>query len=364
MPYIEPNSDLHLFSDIPFDPTYENTMYFDTYQDQNDYFSNKPHLEFQHLSYARRARGYLRVQVNIKNVYDYSYLRYRNTEFENKWFYAFITKIEYVNNITTDIFFEIDYIQTWMFDYRTGLRCYKFNQCMIERQHVDVANHGFDQIPESFEVGDYVANENNIYPLTPVIVLATTVTLDDSGGQQMLEDVEGAIYSGRNQNGVYYSGVEYYLFDPYVQAEVDNLNDILVYLTNNNKIDSVISIFMGCKEVFTRTGFSDIVNSRGTTLDTYTVKNEKLLRYPYNFLQVSNMMGEKADLRFEWGVNGAITLKRFGNVTTRPAVITYPVDYRRMAEDFEDRLRSGGSNLCIRQRSAGLSDNGKRIHKR
>lgn len=338
MPYIEPNGDLILFKDVPFDPNYENTMYFQTLADQNTYFGGRTYLSFTHLSYTRRSRGLIRVQVPISTAYQYSYMRYRNTEFENKWFYAFVTKVEYVNNITTDIYFDIDLIQTWYFD-NAGNYGYVFEQCLIEREHVSIREDAlgtYGQIPENFNVGDYVVSEGYVYNLNPVIVLASTLTLDGSGNEQ---DVIGQMYNGRVAWGSYYSGVEYYLFDPYVQAEIDNLNAILEYLSRNNKIDAVISIFMGAREVWLGSpAFQTITAHRGTDLDGYTVYNKKLLRYPYNFLQVSNLMGEKTDLRFEFSdvANNDITLERYGNQTTRPAVITYPSNYRGLASDFEN----------------------------
>ena len=41
---------------------------------------------------------------------------FQNTEFNSKWFYAFITKIEYIQKNLTRIYFDIDIFQTWHFD--------------------------------------------------------------------------------------------------------------------------------------------------------------------------------------------------------------------------------------------------------
>lgn len=356
MPYIEPNSDLMLLKDVPLDPTYENTLWFlNVYEDtpeeamrtarnaQISYFTNKMAYSLNHLSYTRRGRGYIRAQISISQAYECSYMMYKNTEFENKWFFAFIKKVEYVNNITTDIYFEIDLLQTWYFDYY-------FHQCFIERAHAPNGT-GYELTPESFELGDYVVNDNYIFRTTPVIVMATTEFVDLD--QDITYNVEGRVYPGRLASptihpGQYYSGVYYYTFDPSVAADIDRLNAVLEKLADVNKIDAIISIFMGAKEVFAPTEDARFPTtfsmSAGTTLDGYTVRNKKLLYYPFNFMQVSNFMGEKTDLRFELG--GGNNFHFYGNETTRPGITVFPVNYRGLPEDFENAITCEAFPLC------------------
>lgn len=40
----------------------------------------------------------------------------QNENFGHKWWFAFITGVEYVNNVTCDIFFEIDVMQSFYFN--------------------------------------------------------------------------------------------------------------------------------------------------------------------------------------------------------------------------------------------------------
>lgn len=41
---------------------------------------------------------------------------YQNTHYSNKWFYAFILGMEYINDNTTRIQIATDVFQTWQFD--------------------------------------------------------------------------------------------------------------------------------------------------------------------------------------------------------------------------------------------------------
>ena len=359
MPHIEPNSDILLLSDVPLDPTYENTLWWsEVYLDEDPlvtlahkqiqatYFMNKEKVTLSKQSYTRRGRGYIRVEVPIKSAYECNYMMFKNSSFEDKWFYAFITKIEYVNNITTDIFFEIDIMQTWYFEY-------EFQQFFVERQHRLSPN----LMPEDIQVGDYVVNQTIMKRVTPCVVLATTEYIDLTDDSVI--PVDGHVYAGNIVGyGHYYSGVTFYLYDPSVQAEIDTLNTILEKLTEKNKIDSIISLFMGAKEIFDDTampsGWDTVTITKGATIDGYYPRNKKLFQYPYNFAQVSNFMGEKADLRFELSesldqqqqTGNQITLRIYGNETTRPALIIYPVFYRGFDYDYENIVTSECFPLC------------------
>ena len=63
---------------------------------------------------------------------------YQNNNYTNKWFYAFITNMQYENNGTTLISIATDVWQTWQFDIT-------WKQSFIEREMIDVQ----DDIPRS-----------------------------------------------------------------------------------------------------------------------------------------------------------------------------------------------------------------------
>lgn len=61
MSLIEPNSRVDFLTGVPFDPTYENTMYFDSLTAQIAYFDNLISVSFERISYARVSEGYMKV---------------------------------------------------------------------------------------------------------------------------------------------------------------------------------------------------------------------------------------------------------------------------------------------------------------
>ena len=100
MAYIEPNSTIRLLTGCPLDKTYDHTIYFASQSAQTSYFQSLTKYTYSNYSYIRQTRT-IKVQADAgANLYDCNYLMFKNTSFENKWFYAFVTSIEYVNNYT------------------------------------------------------------------------------------------------------------------------------------------------------------------------------------------------------------------------------------------------------------------------
>ena len=122
MAYIEPNTDVYLLKDIKITPNYSDTIFFATKAAQEAYFSNaaKRVATLSKNSYQRYKRGWMKVGLPCGTVSQANYMMFKNTSFENKWFYAFITDWEYLNNGTTLISYMIDDMQTWFFDCRHG----------------------------------------------------------------------------------------------------------------------------------------------------------------------------------------------------------------------------------------------------
>ena len=149
--YIEPNGLCYILADVPLTNTYEHTLWFnlDNPRSQYDYFVSKRKHTLTNMSYTRYTEGVIVVQRTADQLYDCNYLMFQNTGFGNKWFYAFITSVEYVNNKTSYVYFQIDVMQTWHFDYN-------LKQCFVEREHTVTDEIGDNVVPENLEHGDYV----------------------------------------------------------------------------------------------------------------------------------------------------------------------------------------------------------------
>ena len=117
MTYIAPNTSLEFFPDLGLSLDLENTFYFASTAAKDAYFAGLTKLATAAgCTYQRGTRGLARVQVPISALYGCGYMRYKNASFENKWIYAFVTNVEYINNEVTEVYFSIDPIMTWIGD--------------------------------------------------------------------------------------------------------------------------------------------------------------------------------------------------------------------------------------------------------
>jgi len=251
MSYIEPNSTIKIFttdkpdgkgSPIPFDVNMENTVIFTSLEQQENYMNVFYPVTLEKNSYVRVNKGSIKVGLTqdvlqtifvdriIASVYNANYMAFKNTSFENKWFYCFIDSTEYVNNNTVVINYHIDPIQTYMFDYT-------FNQCLIEREHTVSDIFGEHTLPEGLETGPYMSFPASVYlqdedsptgesymhnrfEYRRCIVVATTLDIEEmiksngiiSGKPKYSYGVVVPGPAGYGGGGEYYSGVRYSVF--------------------------------------------------------------------------------------------------------------------------------------------------------
>lgn len=154
-----PNTVVKILKGIELDRDLENTYRFASLSAQQNFFSarakhilgNEP---MAGLRYIRTGEDSIKVELKTAALYDCNYLMFQNTGYKDKsgrsrWFYAFIDRVDYVNEATSEIFYTIDPMQTWLFDF-------KFADCMIEREHVRDDTIGANIVAEPVTAGQYI----------------------------------------------------------------------------------------------------------------------------------------------------------------------------------------------------------------
>lgn len=156
MAVITPNSEVRLIKNVPFSNNYRNVILFNSRSEQETYFKGLPNLVKEDFKYQRN-NGTIMYPASKDEVLQYNYLMYKNTSFSNKYFYAFITNVTYVNPNTCAIAFELDVFQTWYLDT-------SWQPSFIERQHCKRWNSDgspvINTVPENLEYGsEYVTKQ-------------------------------------------------------------------------------------------------------------------------------------------------------------------------------------------------------------
>ena len=125
---VEPNSTIRLLSGVPLNMGYENTIYFASKSAQANYFIGKTVAVFNENTYQRVSLGTVRVECNVDTVQNCNYMCFINRNYGAKWFYAFVTDVRYINDVTTEVDYVIDDLQTYFFDI-------ELKECFVEREH-------------------------------------------------------------------------------------------------------------------------------------------------------------------------------------------------------------------------------------
>lgn len=111
---ITPQTELKLLK-VPILIDNKNQITFASKEAQYNYFNSLPKIEEDNFSYQRH-NSVIRFPAHIDSIIEYNYCMYQNENYSNKWFYAFITNMTYVNDGMTEISITTDVFQTWQFD--------------------------------------------------------------------------------------------------------------------------------------------------------------------------------------------------------------------------------------------------------
>ena len=129
--YIAPNSTVKLYGGVQIIPGRQ--IAFSSKANQTSYFASKLVQSDTPCTYVRRTYS-VKVEVALSVVKNCNYISFVNPDFENITWYARITNYEYVNNACTEIFYAIDYFQTFMFDVN-------FEVCTMDREQLSVTDY-------------------------------------------------------------------------------------------------------------------------------------------------------------------------------------------------------------------------------
>lgn len=315
-PLIGPSTTVRVCQSIPLDNTYTDTILFTSKSAQESYFAGKTKKTYSGLTYQRLASNSSTWAIFLEDVADYfydcNYLAFKNGGFGNKWLYAFISDILYINENCTAITFEIDVMQTWLFDF-------EIKKSFIERMHVaddtisrNVVEEGlnFMQRYEYYKIepsGLFGGTSSDLSKdYSSVVLIATSEDCDQDDelrGGEMIQNT--------------YQGLKYIAFPIYLNpsACVEALNEWLKKMNESGKAGAINSISMvpatglsmvqedGWKykaEVLDGVIREQSYEINYTNLDDdYVPKNNKLFCWPYHFFTITTMDGQSYDFKYE-----------------------------------------------------------------
>lgn len=342
MAYVQPNSTLQLFKGINLDNRYLHTIYFADAEAQNTFFTGKvtSALTFNNLTYRRYTSDSVKIQVDATKLLGVTYMRFQNDRAVDKWFYAFVLGVDYVNENTAVVYYEIDVMQTWF------MQGGDIEPCMVLREHVDNDTFGLEL--ESEPVGSDVYDCDEINKFGTDYFGSYSVVINSTG-----EPDDGALLQDGVFNGTRFDTLP--ANTPSNQSGTGDADYIKAYLQTllgswdagyqqQNIIDLyTIPTFLASQGTVTpiklppKTGEQYGI-IRPTAYDNYQPKNNKLFMYPYSYLLCTTHNGSGESYRWEYFDSPNIDFYMMGTMIGGGQLMCYPREYNGQENNLDCKV--------------------------
>lgn len=326
MAVFQPSSNLRI-GQVPWDNTYQHVRWYTSPEQQYNEIVAHCDSQFANNDYTYiRQNSAIRVPYNAERLYNYNYVVYKNANYGDRYFYAFITEVNYINENTTELVIETDVWQTYMFQI-------SWKPALVERCHVGDDRIGLWRNPEPEMPLEYVAapgrftdpylnDHNNMW----VIVQSTTKPYNKDNiplydlihtGSPMWESWVDGVIGPDSANGGWYSNIfsggKFFAFDHNDGDNGQALKSWLDALNRCGGAEGISNIFMFPKKFIPdseRGSDLGLPENKGSyhyenetnrpeTLDGYRPRNNKLWLYPYCFCRIDNNNGSEIELKYE-----------------------------------------------------------------
>ena len=349
---VAPNGNIWLLRGVPIDMAHTKTYRPKSAADQFTAFSAYTKYTLTEQTYIRHSINSIRVEYSADNVIDCNYMIFQNSAFSNKYFYAFITDVEYVSNNTCRIVFDIDNLQTYYFDI-------DFLPALIAWDHRQTDNIGDSVTPEpNISTGqEIISRYQKLDDGIPVGLYTVIVTSHDLLNPQT-NDFYFTVAPSGNFSGASLAG-EYNICN----VTDDTLQDFYDVVNNYIKTageNGILAMYCIPRMAYTAGGWDSTHTwlaknvalpmpsvytqtipkpTASDKLDGYTPKNNKLYTYPYCYLKVHNSSGSDSEYRYEYFTSDNAVFRLSSSGTTPDqCVYCTPQAYRGFNLDWESSL--------------------------
>lgn len=333
MAYIQPNSVVQLFQGINLDNRYLHTIYFSGAGAQDTWFSGKVYRTYQNMSYLRYGVNQIKVKDEASELIECTYMRFQNNRTGDKWFYAFINNVEYLNENTALITYEIDVMQTWF------IQGGSVRPCLVRREHVsnDTTGLHLEEEPIGSDVYEcesiaYNSADGNLFTDYELVInTSEEPDVDDILNNRLVNGTKFYHLETSNPNGVHNQ----------ISALITLINGSW---SSGDKPIEIIDMFTFPSK-FCGTHINDnthmITMNRPSTIGGYSPKNNKLFTYPYSYLQGTTMNGSASIYRWEYFVNintQSAEFRCYGNPIGGGQISCYPTNYDGIVNNWDAGL--------------------------
>ena len=294
--------------------------------------------------------SFIRNNGNIFTNFTYSqclqanYIAFQNKDYSNKWFFAFIDDVIYKGEKNTEIRYSVDSWSTW-YDYWTKKNCF------INRQHVLNDAIGSNTVDENLNIGDIVEEEFLEYSGLNSIYYCIMSTWNPY--------TNGSYYPVSKYNNNLWGGVIYFftselairLFLQHTNqqghiGDVQNMFIVPQDILNQNDIVTWEDEYNGTTYTFyttTQTSESKVIEFNLSAMmnlynfSDFSPKNNKCKVYPYNYLYLTNNIGNQNIYRIEDFSNG-VKFNIEMALSIGASIRAVPINYKKIDANYDECL--------------------------
>lgn len=327
---IPQNTIIKAYSGIPWDNSLQDIRLFENESERQSFLAGHLKGQWNNCSIVSTGKS-IKVEADYTNCMELNYLSWQNIrEGEtSRIFYAYITAVNYVNVNAVEIIYEVDWIQTYLFDF-------VFEESLVEREHVNDDIQGKYVLEEGLEIGEYIVDRQEYFDFKPAIVINVL------RNEYMATITDNMYIPGRTN-----------VYDIGKTLDMQALNNLLEQY--NNVPERITTMFMGVKDMqpndpdnpqstffyksmveIETTVFNDLAST--SSADSYTPQNKKMLCYPYKLMTADNYNGSVNQYRWEDFNNvGVANFQIEGSAMPKPTMTFFPTDYRGVKSTAQER---------------------------
>ena len=319
-----------------------------------------------------RTTGTIFVGFTYAQCIQANYIAFQNSDYSNKWFFAWIDDVIYKSDKNCEIKFTIDAWSTW-FDKWTPKKCF------INRQHTNDDRIGLHTIPENLDVGE-VIQESITEDLSYgndfgywIAVASNWKIKDGSSGAESLESDKGTQYAGITVYDNTVFGTQLFLFHITELSSFKNLVLLLLRTNADGHIEDVQNIFIlpdvAIDQSKLQSHTAKVISDENTfifytmsydmspekfnteinkisSFSDYTPKNNKCFVYPYNYLFVSNNQGSNNIYKYEDFNSEKCIFENQFSIAIGGSGRIVPKNYKGMETNDDEALALGKYPTC------------------
>lgn len=378
-----PQTTVYICSGVRLNSKQDHSIYFATESAQQAYFSGKVVKTLPAYSYVRRSWT-LKVESNMSDALKWNYLYFKNASSDPSYYYYFIDRVEYVNDLTVELTLTLDVIQTYVMPFEevdadgNPIKRVELLPCFIERMHVENDAVGRHLLDEGLDLGEYTNDGGeDVEELTKYALLTmstynmmiqptsdanvdTTVNPPLTNWQGVFHGIPIYIAKLEGVETAYPGSIDFNVSN--VVSQVNAVYNYLGVMDGEALTDSILSMWMYPYELIM---FMDEENEispfrlvEGTktiskripkkmSFDGYIPRNNKLYTYPYTFLYATNNMGDAGIYKYErFPENADPTFNIEGSCTPEGGIRMYPNNYNGNRFAYEEGLTLGSFPTC------------------